>query len=66
MLIRTFYKRLKEEGVNLYRTFSDENFYIKQLPTEILYQEAIDVESAPYTYEETNIPIEEEKDKRER
>lgn len=58
MLKREFYRQ-REDGVNLYRTYSDENYYIIQFPTEILYSEAIDVENAPYTYEETNIPIEE-------
>ena len=57
MLIKEFYLQ-REDGVKLYRSYSDENFMIKQLPTEILYSEAIDVENAPYTYEETNIPVE--------
>ena len=35
-------------------------FYIMQNETQILYIEAIDVENAPYTYSETDIPIEEE------
>lgn len=42
------------------KTYSDQNKYIKQLPTNILYSEAIDVENAPYTYEETNEKIESE------
>lgn len=44
----------------LYRTYSDENYKIKQIETDIIYDEAIDVENSPYTYEETEIPIEEE------
>ena len=40
------------------KTYSDTNHYIKQLPTNIIYSEAIDVENAPYTYEETNEVIE--------
>lgn len=35
-------------------------FYILQNETGVEYGEAIDVESAPYTYEETDIPIEQE------
>lgn len=35
-------------------------FKIMQLPTNIPYDDAIDVENAPYTYSETDIPIEEE------
>lgn len=59
MLRKEFY-RTREDGVNLYRTYSDENFMIKQNETGDLYDEAIDVENAPYTYTETDIPIEEE------
>ena len=29
-------------------------YYIKQNPTGVIYSEAVDVESAPYTYEETD------------
>jgi hypothetical protein len=35
-------------------------FKIRKLGTEDLYDEAIDVENAPYFYEETNVPIERE------
>lgn len=59
MLRKEFY-RTREDGINLYRTYSDENFMIKQNETGDLYDEAIDVENAPYTYTETDIPIEEE------
>lgn len=64
MLKREFYEK-REDGVNLYRTYSDENFKIKQIETGYIYDEAIDVEDAPYTYEETNIPIEEEEEEEE-
>lgn len=57
MLIREYYTT-RSDGVNLYRTYSDENFYIKQNETDLLYEEAIDIEDAPYTYTETDIPIE--------
>ena len=53
MIKREFYKTRKD-GVNLYRTYSDEGFRIKQVETGNLYDEAIDVETAPYTYEETS------------
>lgn len=59
MIKREFYKT-RSDGVNLYRTYSDSNYLIKQLETNSLYQEAIDIENAPYTYEETDILIEEE------
>ena len=60
MIIKEFYiTRL--DGVNLYRTYSDEGFYILQNETGIQYTEAIDVEDAPYTYTETDevIPADE-------
>lgn len=59
MLVKEFYKT-RQDGVNLYRTYSDENFKIRQIPTNEIYDEAIDVEDSNYTYEETNIPLEEE------
>ena len=59
MIVKEFF-RTREDGINLYKTYSDENFKIKQLPTNIIYDEAIDVEDAPYTYVETDIKIEEE------
>ena len=58
MIVREFYET-RFDGVNLYRTYSDKGYYIKQLPTEIVYGEAIDVEDTPYTYEETEQLIEE-------
>lgn len=60
MIKKEFYKTRKD-GINLYRTYSDEGYRIKQIDTSDVYNEAIDVEDAPYTYEETDIPIEEEK-----
>lgn len=59
MIVREFY-RTRKDGVNLFRTYSDEGMYIMQIPTGIKYAEAIDVESAPYTYSETNEKIENE------
>ena len=47
-----------QDNIQLYRTYSDEGYYIKQVETGIEYEEAIDVENAPYTYEETNKLIE--------
>lgn len=59
MIKKEFY-RVREDGINLYRTYSDENKYIRQLETGNLYEEAIDLESKQYTYEETDILIENE------
>ena len=57
MIVKEFFATRKD-GVNLYRTYSDEGFYILQNETGIEYSEAVDVEGAPYTYTETNKPIE--------
>lgn len=57
MIVREFYKT-REDGVNLYKTYSDENYKIRQIETGAIYDEAIDVENAEYTYEETEEKIE--------
>lgn len=57
MIKKEFYKT-REDGINLYRTYSDENYRIRQIETGNIYDEAIDVENAPYTYEETEEKIE--------
>lgn len=60
MIIRKFFLTRKDD-VNLYRTYSDEGFYIRKLYTDEVYTEAIDVEDAYFEYVETDIqlPIEE-------
>lgn len=55
MIVREFF-RTREDGVNLYRTFSDRNVMIENEHGE-LYSEAVDVETATHTYTETDIPI---------
>ena len=56
MIIKEFYKK-RSDGVNLYRTYSDSKLMIRQVETGNTYAEAIDVESAVYTYEETGMSI---------
>lgn len=58
MIIREYYKT-REDGVMLYRTYSDRKKYIIQMPTNIEYSEAIDVANAPYYYIESEKDIEE-------
>lgn len=60
MIIREFFLTRKD-GVNLYRTYSNEGFYIRKLYTDEVYTEAVDVEDADFEYVETDIllPIEE-------
>ena len=61
MIIKEFYETRKD-GINLYRTYSDQSVYIRKVGTEEEYTEAIDVESAPFTYEETDKIIETDND----
>lgn len=42
------------------RRYSDLGVYIRQIETGALYEDAIDVIPCKYTYEETDIPIEDE------
>lgn len=57
MIIKDYY-RTRKDGVNLYRTYSDANFKIQKVGTNEAYDEAIDVEGAPYMYIETAEHIE--------
>ena len=64
------YYTTRSDGVKLFRfavpnTKTDDEwnkpqFKIRQDQTGTLYNEAIDVEDAPYTYTETDIPVEAE------
>ena len=46
------------ESRQFVKTYSDAGLYIRQEQTGAVYSEAIDVENAPFTYVETDIPIE--------
>ncbi len=59
MIIKEEYKT-RADGVKLFRTYSDEGKLIIQNETGIVYAEAIDVESAPYTYSESTEDIDTE------
>lgn len=65
MLKREFYGHNNVLDEDMYRTYSDEGFKIRQVETDIIYDEAIDLESKHFTYEETDIPIEPEEDEEE-
>lgn len=62
MIVREFYSTRKD-GVNLYRTYSDANKYIKKVDTNEEYSEAIDIEDAGYQYIETDKDIEDYDDR---
>ena len=57
MIVKEFFIT-RNDGINLYKTYSTDNFYIKQIETGVEYSESIDIEDAPYTYEETDRIIE--------
>lgn len=46
--------------IEFIKTYSDEGFKILQVETGVIYDEAIDLATSEYTYEETDEPIEEE------
>ena len=52
MVAKEFY-RVRQDGVSLYRTFSDNGFLIQKVGTNEIYEEAIDVQTAEFIYEET-------------
>ena len=53
MIVKEYHKT-REDGVKLFRTYSDENKYIQKVGTTEVYSEAIDVEDATYEYIETD------------
>lgn len=57
MVIKELYMT-RNDGVNLYKSYSNENYKIRQIETGNIYEEAIDIETSNYTYEETDIKIE--------
>ena len=67
-MIKTEFFMKRSDNVILVKTYSTENFYIKQVETGLEYTEAIDISNlvgseykpSKYTYEEIDKPIEEE------
>ena len=57
MIVKEFY-RTRGDGANLVRTYSDKGLMIRKVGTDEVYDEAIDLEWQPFTYEETNTPVE--------
>ena len=55
-IVKEFYMTRKD-GVNLYKTYSDNNKLIHKIGTNEEYDVAIDVENAPFVYEETDKDI---------
>lgn len=59
MIVKEFF-RTRKDGVKLYKTYSDKNVFIRKVNTSEVYDIAIDVESANFTYIETDKIIEKE------
>ena len=57
MIVKEFY-RTREDGVKLYKTYSDSGFIISKKRTNEEYDIAIDVENSINNYRETNKKIE--------
>ena len=53
MIIKEFYET-RYDGINLYRTYSTEGLQIIKVGTDEIYDDAIDIEGAPFTYVETD------------
>ena len=52
MIIKELYGT-RNDGMTLYRTYSDRRVYIQKIGTNEKYAEAIDVENSAFEYEET-------------
>ena len=61
MIVKEYYATSKD-GVDLHKTYSDKGLYIQKVGTNEVYDIAIDIENAPYTYVETDKPIESEEE----
>ena len=61
MIVRGYWGK-NGDGVSLYRIYSDENLIVRQRETGKEYAEAIDLDGATYTYEETETPVDVEYD----
>ena len=57
MIVKEFFE-IRHDGVELERTYSDENFKIQSEDNGAIYDEAIDPKELNRQYEETDIPIE--------
>lgn len=57
-MVKTEFYRTREDGVNLYRTYSDEGLMLHKVGTDEVYSDAIDVENSGYEYEETGELVE--------
>lgn len=59
-MIHTDFYRVREDGINLYKTYSDQGLRIENEQTGEIFDEVINIENRGYTYIETDQPIEDE------
>ena len=59
-MLKNEYYMTREDGVELFRSFSDTGMMIRKDGTQELYSEAIDVSGTANTFTETDIPVEDE------
>lgn len=59
MIVKEYYETT-QEGVKLYKTYSDSNCYIQKAGTSEIYREAIDVEDSSFEYIELDEKFETE------
>ena len=57
MIVKSLYT-IRSDNVRLFISYSDKNMKIIQDQTGNIYDSAVDVESASFTYTETDIPVE--------
>ena len=60
-IVKEFF-RTRKDGINLYKIYSNVDLYIRKTGTEEMYTEVIDIENAPYEYEETEEKIKKEEE----
>lgn len=60
MIVTKFFRE-REDGVVLYRVYSDADMMIRCNEDDSLYEEVISPQNSSFTYIETDIPIEREK-----
>ena len=56
MIVKEYYG-IRKDKVKLYKTYSDKDKIIRKVGTNEEYDLAIDVENAPFVYEETDKDI---------
>lgn len=57
-MIKTEFYKVREDGVDLYRTYSDKDVKIHCNEDGHDYDEAVNVQNSGYTFVETEVPVE--------